>query len=208
MQIINIEEGIRHHEWIQTLFGTIALGFDAASLFFNGLKNGMNEAGPHFATSQKRDKKIITAVMQVAGKTTDLPITSWIDNMMHLPLSLILIIWHCRVQGCQGAKNIKWKGYSVVYVINEDRVMPVKNSGGGYEIDWHTTEPNYARMITHKAGEKYYTKVNLKGGKGELSIEDGMQSFYLDSYFPNLEHIAERFYYNYSIKMNRVVYLY
>ncbi|AWK15710.1 hypothetical protein SK355_12920 [Candidatus Fukatsuia symbiotica] len=193
----NIEQGIRHHDWLQTLIGTLALGFDGASLLYNGLKNGISETEVNFHSLMENDKKVISTVSRATSQVTDLPITHWTDNIeaitikpdpydlalprARIPLSFQEQALHVR----QGAQGIKWKDYSLVYVINQDRVMPIKNSKGGffYEVDWQTEKPNYANRITREAGGKYYSKLSLKGGG---HYQRKATSAYLNAWFWHL----------------------
>jgi hypothetical protein len=62
---------------------------------------------------------------------------------------------------------VKWQGYEVVLLANEDRIVPVKHLGGAYqEIDWHTGHRvRHARLIHRDAASRTFrSDGGLKGG--------------------------------------------
>lgn len=79
----------------------------------------------------------------------------------------------------QGEKDVMWtaptgKKYPVIRVINQDRIIPVKHSGGTYhEVSWENGKVLHHSQLIHydKQGKTYFS-MGLKGGgqnSGKLS---------------------------------------
>lgn len=72
-----------------------------------------------------------------------------------------------------GESGVKWQGYDVVRLANEDRIVPVEHAGGTYhEIDWYSTHrARHASLIARDAESgAFYSEAGLKGGGGGAEI--------------------------------------
>lgn len=190
--IYNIEEGIRHQDVTQTLLGTLFLGLDSLDLMAVGARKGI-------ALKQSPDLPILKTpasefsainTLYKTADTLDLPISHFVEeDNIGKGLNLNPDPWEIKQIDADipypyralaqrlraGETNVMWQAptgevYPLVHIRNEDRIIPVKHSGGSYhEVSWQKgTIIRQAKLIQYdRTTRTYHTHLKLIGGGRE-----------------------------------------
>jgi hypothetical protein len=182
--IYNIEEGVRHKDALQALCGVFFLGLDA--LF------GLGEAGYAAvrvgASALARTHSVAAEFPSVAralgASVRDIGIDEQILDIGREPPDLSIrdgnvpeSIRDLAVRVRSGEADVRWRGFQVVRLGNNDRIVPVEHAGGTYhEIDWMTGERvRNAPLISRDEG-RFRSDGGLVGGRPNRSgvVEDDL----------------------------------
>ncbi len=168
--LYTIKEGIRDKDPVEVLCGIFFLSLDALDLL-------ASETRPEAIELPVRERVTIdtlqTSFKKLNLAPADLPlhdniyITSDPFSISHsdeLPVAYQFNAEQVRA----GRRDLTWQEYPLVYLADEDRVVPVKAEGGSFrEINWHTLEVDPKKHLIYKDKEsgKYFShSAGLKGG--------------------------------------------
>lgn len=190
--IYNIEEGIRHKDVTQTLLGTFFLSLDALDLMAAGRRQGISlkESLPLSDIKTPASELSVINTLYKAADTLDLPLSHFVDgDNIGKGLTLNPDPWKIKQTDADipypyralaqrvrmGESNLIWQAptgeaYPLIRIKNEDRIVPVKHSGGSYhEISWQKGKIiRKARLIQYdRATQTYHTHLKLIGGGRE-----------------------------------------
>jgi len=190
--IYNIEEGIRHQDAVQALLGVLFLGLDAFDLVggeSGGAKSGRRSISSHERISPR--ESLHGANFRRAGQEAGIPlerigshpseieVDTDLFNISQKDANVPASYRTLATQVRNGQADVKWQGYDVVHVQNENRIVPVDLVGGSYvEIDWHTAHrvPNAQLIQRDPVTRVFRSGMGLKGGGGGLGVSGGGRS--------------------------------
>jgi hypothetical protein len=186
--LLTVEKGIRHKNLNEIISGTVFLGLDACTLLYEESET----IGEIAFSSAKLLKNLLFReritvdnarftfkTLKVNADDLFLEDSNLLHN--HSPLDLersIAIPQHAhdlatRVRS--GEQGLKWHDYDLVYLHNQDRVVPIKPQGGSFrEIDWQTGEINARKQLIFKdkTSEHYFSTAGLRGGAPILEFTE------------------------------------
>ena len=195
--IYNIEEGIRHKDVTQALLGTFFLSLDGLDLMALGGRKGIapkQSLDLPILKTPTSEFSVIDSLYQTAD-TLDLPLSHFISEEgigkgltlnpdpwkikqidAGIPSSYRALAQRVR----EGESNVMWQAptgeeYPLVHIKNENRIVPVKHSGGSYhEVSWQKgTIIRQSKLIQYdRATKTYHTHLKLLGG-GKEGVPSG-----------------------------------
>lgn len=137
--VYNIEEGIRHRDAARAAFGLLFLGVDAFDLTTGAGGRARPQAVHPIVPKLRR------AVGRVDASQVNLAGHPEMIEMRVDPLHLMLPDANVppELRGlarqAREERSVRWRGYDVVHLDIEDRIVPVGREGDiYYEVDWHT----------------------------------------------------------------------
>jgi hypothetical protein len=174
--LYNIEEGVRNKDPMEIICGIFFLSLDCLDL----LSGGTTEEVPaHGATVQKnlplRERITIETLNptfeELNISVEDLPLddrilekpTSQSTQDREIPADFVFITHQVRL----GVHGLKWNDFELVYLKEEDRVVPVRSLGGYFrEASWKSGEIDYTKhpIFQDPITKNYYSFDGLKGG--------------------------------------------
>ncbi|MCZ6914582.1 MAG: PipA/GogA/GtgA family type III secretion system effector, partial [Rickettsia endosymbiont of Ixodes persulcatus] len=174
--IYSIEEGISHSDPVEVIFGIFFLSLDAADLLLGGDErpNIKNKALSNRLSIHERMTvdTIHSSVKKLDLSIDDLPLDDKlslhtdifsIENLNEIPIQHRYAAEQVR----RGTQFFTWHNYPVIYLINENRVIPVRAQAGYFrEINWRTSEVDSNKHLIFKdeITQDYYTGLGLRGG--------------------------------------------
>ena len=181
--LYNIEEGVRHQDVEQVLLGMLFLGLDALDIAMNaepgGGRSGVKRVASrervspresaHIANFNRAAKEVGISMESTGSHPSEIEITINGFNLEQLDGNVPAAYRSLATQVRNGQAHVKWQGYEVVRLQNENRIVPVDSIGGSYaEIDWYTAHsvPNAQLIHRDPATGLFRSGSGLKGGVG------------------------------------------
>ncbi|MGN6086789.1 hypothetical protein [Trinickia sp.] len=136
--IYNIEEGVRHRDAARAAFGLLFLGADVFDLSTGG--GGAHPSAAHPIVPKLRHalRRVDASQINVAGHAE---LVEMAVDPVHLAQPDANVPPELRGLARQARehRNVRWRGYDVVHLDLEDRIVPVGREGDLYfEVDWYT----------------------------------------------------------------------
>lgn len=168
--LYTIEEGIRDKDPVEVLCGVFFLSLDALDLL---AAEGRPEAIELPVRERVTINTIQTSFKKLNLSPADLPledkiyITSDPFSISHINELPAVYEFNAELVRA-GRQDLTLHEYPLVYLADENRVVPVKAEGGSFrEINWHTLEVDPKKHLIFKDREsgKYFSRsAGLKGG--------------------------------------------
>jgi hypothetical protein len=170
-----IADGIRHHDAWEVVTGVIFLGLDALDLLGGESPRAKTPAKGARALAPR--EHIAVSSVDHAMHKLDLPRGRFSEHLktaninpdplgIAVPDAKVPVAFRdlaTRVRN--GEHGVTWENHELIYLRNENRVVPVKNRGGAYqELDWYTSERVPGSRLIYRSGDGYYSNLALKGG--------------------------------------------
>lgn len=175
--LYTIEEGIRDRDAVEIVCGFFFLGLDAIDLLSGGEpeKAAIEPTEPHTHLSMREQMTVAsvgTSFQKLKLSMVDLPLDDRIflsehSLTMEHDRSIPSTYNDAREQISSVKQGLKWNDYELVYLSNEDRVVPIKPQGGYFrEISYSSGTVDFERHLIFQdpATKIYYTSTGLKGG--------------------------------------------
>lgn len=161
--LYNIEEGVRHHDAARAALGLLFLGVDLFDLSMGAGGGRSGAAAEHPVAVRFRH-----AAARVDGSAGDIAMHPFVVDALTRAKPIALRDADVptaakpvaqRVRG--GEKQVRWRDYDVVHLVDEDRIIPVLSRNGAfYEVDWRTGQRarGAASVERDAATGRFYTE--------------------------------------------------
>lgn len=137
--VYNIEEGIRHRDAARAAFGLLFLGADAFDLTTGGGGGARAQAVHPIVPKLRRTiGRIDPSQVNIAGHPEMIEMSA--DPIrLTLPDANVPPELRALARQAREHRSVRWRGYDVVHLEAEDRIVPVTRDGDAYfEVDWQT----------------------------------------------------------------------
>lgn len=174
--LYTIEEGIRDKDPVEIVSGVFFLSLDALDLVSGSEKEPLNLKMQSSSNGLALRERVTLDTVHMSVQKLGLSTSDFhLDEQIRINRDPFAITDNNEVpeadrflaeQVCAGTQGLKWRNYELIYLADENRVVPIKPQGNFFrEINWHTGKIAANKHFIYKEHTgKYYAGGGLKGG--------------------------------------------